>query len=313
MVKIAKSFFENNFVKLAKTDAFEKSDLFLYLKLSFGADPIFADKGFIKVIDEGDHLILSEHIYYDYFVGRGNYYITIPGLNFEHGTEITNTAQGLNMSKYGYAVVEMPLDVQNLVLEEFPNVPFKLTPLEQGMFEPYGTFKFNQTIWKNENLKISNSSAGMAYWGIKRFLEKNLSFSSILKALDDFDLNILKWRQGRSMEAHNAVDYKSFVNLITYNTNHCQQTRELFVGEHDWYDVTFNALFTNNWEALMNINQGKDQKNAFMVETSKAIIISGFNPKFYHEVGEMKGSGDLYVCTSNMSFKTITEKFSFNW
>ena len=115
------------------------------------------------------------------------------------------------------------------------------------------------------------------------------------------------------MLAHNGVDYRSFINMILYNTEHCRTSRALSLGEYDWYDQTFEALATHNYECLMNIKKSKVELHSFIVKSEKSVLINAFNPKFYHEVGEMTSQGSLYVCTANKSFKEITQRFDFNW
>jgi hypothetical protein len=197
-------------------------------------------------------------------------------------------------------------------LEYFNKLPYNQTSLAEGASEPFATLKLSENIW-SENSSLVSEETLMVKNHIQRFLEDQVSYSDILSSLNIFDLNFLEWQESRYMKAHNGVDYKSFINLITYNTEHCLEARSISVGSYDWYDETFNGLFTDNWEALMNIEKQKVESDNFQVDTDFALLINVFNPKFYHQVGEMKGRGSLYVCTANKSFKEITNKFEFNW
>lgn len=314
MIKIAQEFFQNNSVSLDTLEDFFKSDLFLYFKLLYGSEPVFSkENGFIKVINDKEKIILTEHIYYDYSDGKVEEgFITLPNLEIT-GTKIVNSNFGKQLSKKGYIQVDIPESYQELILGSFPSLDFKKTPLEEGLGEPSGTFKFHKNIWSEDLPNIKNQKPFLIYYGIKDLIKSFLEFSEVAKSFSAYDLNILEWTKGRSMTAHNGIDYKSFINLITYNTNHCSISREIMVGEYDWYEVVFNCLFENNFEKLMDIRYNNTQLDSFEVETSKAILINVFNPRFYHQVGEMRGDGKLYVCTSNMSFKSITDKYLMKW
>ena len=218
----------------------------------------------------------------------------------------------MELSTKGYAVVDVPDFYQASILSQFPEIPYKKTPESEGLKEPYATFKYREVIWDTE-LYIESETQKTIYYGIMSLLKDLIKFSGPLSGLDAFDLNLLQWRKGRSMEAHNGVDYKSFINMITYNTSHCDISREIQVGEFDWYDTTFQALAMNDFESLMDIQKDKRLYDSIEVKTSKAVLVNAFNPKFYHQVGEMVGEGDLYVCTSNMSFRNMLDKFDFKW
>jgi hypothetical protein len=313
MIRIAREFFEHNRVLLPKGVRFDQTDLCLYLKLLYGEAPAYGDRGIIKVIDTPEGELLTEHIYHDHAVGRGDRFITLPSLPLR-GTRITNCALGHSLSTRGYAPIEVSTREQSAVLARFREIPYRLTPESQGLDEPYGTFKFNPNIWGSGAPPEGDPSTESAvYWGIRKLLWDQLAHSEVLQSMDAYDLNLLEWRRGRKMTAHNGVDYKSFINLISYNTEHCTVTRALNVGTHDWYDTTFQSIFSGDFSPLMNIHVGKQELDSFQVTTGRAILVSVFNPRFYHEVGQMTGEGSLYVCTSNMSFRSITDRYQLAW
>lgn len=312
MYKIANDFFQAQEVKLPKTIAFEQTDLYVYLRMMSGSAPVKADQGIIKIIERDDHFLLVEHIYYDYYPEIVGKFYTIPGINLR-SIHIQNTQVGKNLSKKGYHVFARSDRDYLDVIDLMPKINFNLTPDYQGLGEPYATFKFNPTIWQKPLPEKMTGVAAQFYHGLKGILESMIDFSDVLASLDTFDLNVLEWQHGRNMDAHNGIDYRSFVNLITYNTDHCSKSRTISVGEFNWYESTFQALATNDYEALMAISDGKKLSEAIMVDTKKAVLVSVFNPKFYHEVGQMTGEGSLYVCTSNKSFKAITDRFDFRW
>jgi len=312
MIKIAEKFFKDQKVKIDSLDAFFKSDLSALLEMIYKTKTTFdKKKGLIKVVYLEGQYWLHEHVYYDHggenFIG----YINLEGLDID--PEIANTADGLYLSTKGYCLKSVPLEYQSLVMGSFSKINYRETPLEQGSLEPFATFKFNSSIWKEKVPEIKTSFEGLTYWGLKNLLDKYIEFSGVLSSLDAFDLNLLEWRKGRSMAAHNGVDYRSFINMITYNTEFCDQSREIMVGEYDWYDEVIKSARFDDWEPLMDIKKDKREITRFTVATSKALIINVFNPKWYHQVGEMKGSGKLYVCTANKSFHSIVNKISFKW
>lgn len=313
MYKCVEEFFKNNQVNIPRDVNLEDTDLYLYLKLAYGSMPYYDNNnGLIAVIKEPNSLLFVENVFYDYTYKSPDFYINIPGLNIQN-SKIKNCKIGHNLSKRGYCFVDIPSEYQQTVLHFFPSMSFKRTPVQEGLQEPYATRKFKSVIWSNEEPEFKNTKEQFVYSGMKILMESSVQFSEVLKAMNAFDMNILQWKKGRSMQAHNGVDYRSFVNLITYNTNYCLQTRDLAVGEYNWYDVVFECLVSENFEPLMDINQNKKEYERLSVRTSKGVLVNVFNPKFYHQVGEMKGEGDLYVSTANMSFKSIVDKFDFKW
>ncbi|MBT7610698.1 MAG: hypothetical protein HN576_13140 [Bacteriovoracaceae bacterium] len=311
MKKIAEEFFSHQKVWLSNEDSFEQTDLYLYLKLMYGEAPVFLDSGFIKVKKDNKGMTLFEHIYYDHCPEENELYITIPSLNLL-GTKIENSSLGEKLSKKGYISVSPSEELKSKALSFFNKLPFNPTNIKEGRCEPFATLKLSESIWKEDRPSTSKETLQVKDQ-IQSFLEKKISYSQVLASLNIFDLNFLEWQESRFMKAHNGVDYKSFINLITYNTDHCNSPRSISVGAYHWYDETFNGLFTNNWEALMNIEDKKREMDSFKVDTNFALLINVFNPRFYHQVGEMQGDGSLYVCTANKSFKEITNRFEFNW
>lgn len=312
MYKIAAEFFANQQVKLPKDSPFEKTDLYVFLRMMFGVAPIKSTQGLLKVVDRGDHWIIAEHIYYDYFEGEEAFYYSLPGLELT-SSKIKNCERGKNLSKNGYVVLERNDEEYLNVVGLMPKIKYNQTPEYQGLGEPYATFKFNDRIWMQPDQKKYVGIEKEFHQKLHKILNEMIDYSDVLNSLDTFDMNILEWRDGRDMEAHNGVDYRSFINLIVYNTDHCQKTRTISVGEYDWYEKTFQALATNDYEGLMNIREGKVLKDEIEVKTNKAVLISVFNPKFYHQVGKMMSTGSLYVCTANKSFKCVVDRFDFNW
>jgi hypothetical protein len=316
-IKVAEKFFSTNKFSLTSGDSFESTDLYIYLEMISGSKPVIDNtKGIIKVIKESekDTLHFYENIFYDFDEGLGEtaYYINIPGINID-SAKITNNPLGYKLATEGFAVVDVPDEYQKLILGNYPKMPFKKTPIEEGMGEPYATHKFSDSIWELDWPETKERYQNMVYFGVKDLLKGYLNFGGVLEGLDAYDLNLLQWKEGRSMEAHNGIDYRSFINLITYNTEHCSQTRDIAVGEYDWYNIVFESLKTGNYEPLMDIQKGKREFDKVTVQTSKAVLVNAFNPRFYHQVGKMEGEGSLYVCTSNMSFRSIVEKFDFKW
>lgn len=317
MFKIAKSFFEKGKTTLPKNISFEDTDLFIYLKIAYGETPIFSHKdGFIKVTkDDKGNQVLSEHIFFDEFIDTRNncLFITFNKLEGKLGRDIEISKIGYDLYKKGYAIIDIPYEYQQLVLRNFKKLNFIKTPEAYGINEPYATFKYHDSIWGFEKKVDLNSTSQMIYSGMDLLISEVTQFSSVLKSLDSYDLNVLHWKKGRSMDAHNGVDYRSIINLITYDTDNCFKSRDLMVGEYDWYDTVFQCLASLDFEPLMNITKGLNQINSIPVTTNKGILVNVFNPKFYHQVGEMKSDGDLYVCTSNKSWRSLVSNFDFKW
>lgn len=313
MIKIAKEFFEKNSVLLKSEDDFFQSDLYVYFKCLYKKNPIKSGTGFIKVIEKDGDLIFTEFVYHDDFSDEvASFYIGLEGVSFQ-GNKISNTSVGYDLSKKGYSVIQLSDFEKKETVNHYPLLEYKPTPLEAGEGEPTGTLKFSDHIWSERDFPQINSRDTKLRANIRSKLIEIIRFSSTLRSLNIFDLNILKWTKGRSMMAHNGIDYRSFINFITYNTENCETSRELFVGFYDWYELTFNSIFNNDFSDLMEIEKGKVLLDSIKVNTSYGVLVNSFNPRFYHEVGEMKSEGELFVCTSNMSFKEITKDIDFKW
>lgn len=311
MQKIAKKLFKEHKITLSTGFDFKSSDLYVYLKALYEKEPVYMDYGLFKVVEEDGQLVISEHIFYDYQPQKkAKCYIGFKELP-KHNNIIENTPFGFELSQKGYSIFKTTENEQN-VLSNYQNVSYRKTPIEQGLNEPEATFKFNDIIWGNKEPK-KNSTEGAVFSGLKEMIVSKSSFSSFLQSLNIFDANLLRWKKGRSMDAHNGVDYRSFLNLITYFTEGCPDTREVTLGEYDWYDTTFQSILSKNYDQLMNIQNEKIIIERHKVNTESAILINVFNPKFYHQVGEYKFDQPLYVCTANMSFKEITNDINFFW
>jgi hypothetical protein len=312
MLFIAKDFFNNQKVHLPSKEAFFESDLSKYFSLLYRGKPYYSDKGLIKVIKEDNGYSFYEHIFYDWSEGKeADCYINIEGINLL-GTNIINNNIGKHLSKKGYWGYQHPEWVIN-VLSKFPSFKYNRTGCEHSNFEPYATHKFGTQIWENKNPIFENEDIKIFYEGINKYMTDLVSYSEVLLSLDAYDMNTLEWRKGRSMEPHNGVDYRSMVNLITSNTDHCDSSRHLMVGEYDWYDTVFYCAASQDWEPLLNISTERVQSDAFLSDTKLGVLVNVFNPKFYHQVGEFKGEGKLYVCTANKTFRSIVDRFNFNW
>lgn len=312
MYKCAEQFFDSQTAVIPGNIPFQETDLFAYLKLMYGEEPVInQENGIIKIkyLEDGQYL-LTENIFYDRSYEH-DAFITLPSIQLK-SSDIKFSEIGFELSTKGYCIIDVPDYYKDNVLSRFNIMPYKKTPESEGYGEPYATYKFHEYIWDTD-LSFEDDEHKIVYYGILNLMLELIKFSEPLRALNAFDLNLLQWRKGRSMEAHNGIDYKSFVNLITYNTESCSKSRNISVGQFDWYDVTFEALAMGNYENLMNIQKGKQLFDSIKVDTSKAVLVNAFNPKFYHQVGEMTGEGDLYVCTSNMSFREVLDKFEFKW
>jgi hypothetical protein len=313
MLKLAKDFFNNQKIKVQTKEDFLKSDLYMHLFSLYGAKPYFSDKGLIKVVKEEDGYIFSEHIFYDWMEGKeAECYVNIEGIELI-GTKIINTEEGKQLSEKGYNSYQNPDWFMDRVLSKFPSFTYNRTGCEHSLFEPYGTHKFGSQIWETKDPIFPNEDIKIFYTEMKRYISQLITFSEPLMSLDAYDMNTLEWRKGRSMEPHNGLDYRSMINLITSNTEHCDSSRHLMVGEYDWYDTLFYCSASQDWEPLLNISTERKQTNAFVSNTNLAVLINVFNPKFYHQVGEFKGEGKLYVCTANKSFRSIVDRFDFSW
>ncbi|WP_127714871.1 hypothetical protein [Halobacteriovorax sp. HLS] len=311
MEKILKTFFDNAQVEISKNIRFEDTDLYDYLLKFYGAAPIFSENGFIKVVETKDSYILSENIFYDNYPSEDCRFISIEGLQI-NSSLIQNCDIGLNLSRNGFAIV--PVKNEALLASLKMMSSLKYTEAEHIVSnEPFGTIKFNDEIWKKAIFTPSQILEKIFYDGILDAFNQTISFSDILKSLDIFDLNILEWRRGLSMDAHNGVDYKSFVNMISYNTEKCSKSRTLKMGHFEWEEITKEAIKSSNYENLMSIDSSNVVLAEHEVETMSFVLVNSFNPRFFHQVSEFNSDGSLYVCTANKSFKSITEKFHFKW
>lgn len=323
MKYLAKFFFDNHYCIIDDIEDFYSTDLSFLFQLMYRGKLEFKDKGIIKVMkinnkDDPDHgkMIMMEHIFYDYEEDHKEKELELIGyFNIEgqeiKGTKITNTEFGKQLSQQGFTTIDMEkLDALEPLLA-FPKLDFKPTN-DETMGDPLATFKYNKTIWDN-NPTIANETEQIIYDGIFNTYEKILANSEVLQSLDRYDLNILKWEKGRNMTPHNGVDYRSMINMITYNTEHCSETRSIYAGIFDWYDITMQCAYLNDWEPLVNIKQQLKRLLDLPVNTKTGLIVNVFNPRYYHQVGMFRGEGQLYVCTSNKTFSGITNKFSFKW
>lgn len=315
MIYIAKDFFEKHYFTIKTIEEFQDTDLSFYFQMAYKANLELQDQGIIKLIKRGDLLIGYEHMFFDFARSHGHMgdevvgYLNIPDLKLG-GTEIANSLAGYNLSTKGHHVIEFS-DKEQDIMRKYPQMNFIPTG-DTSMMDPYATFKYNTAIWNNTP-KITNQDEQHVYDGIRNIYSDFFHGNQVLSSLDSYDLNILQWLKGRAMTPHNGVDYRSMINMISYNTDHCSETRSIMAGEFDWYDVTMSCAFREDWEDLIDIKQIRKQTIDLPVTTKKALVVNVFNPRYYHQVGEFKGEGELYVCTSNMSFKAITEKFKFKW
>lgn len=313
MLKIAKDFFNNQKIKLKNKEDFFNSDLHTHFLSFYRGKPYFSDKGIIKVVKEDDGYVFYEHMFYDWAEDQtADCFLNVEGMNIS-GTKIKNTIEGKHLSQKGYWGYQNPEWFITDVLNKFPSFTYNSLGCQDSAFEPYGTYKFSEYIWQNKNPTFESKDIEGFYKGTDRYISDLVSYSEILLSLDAYDMNALEWRKGRAMKPHNGLDYKSMVNLVTSNTDHCDSSRHLMVGEYDWYDTLFYCSASQDWEPLLNIETEKRQSEAFTSDTGLAVMINVFNPKFYHQVGEFKGEGKLYVCTANKSFRTVVDRFDFNW
>ena len=313
MISIAKDFFDNQKIYLKSIEDFFNSDLAVYFNLLYGGKPYLSDKGIIKITNTEKGYLFTEHIFYDWAEeNEAVSYINIEGIDLI-GTRILNNDIGKQMSKKGYYGYSHPEHFVKDVLTKFSSFTYNTKGCEHSMFEPHGTHKFGDHIWENKTPSFKSLDIETFYKGIKNYMTFLTSYSEVLMSLDAYDMNTLEWRKGRSMEPHNGVDYRSIINLITSNTEHCDSSRHLMVGEYDWYDTVFYCAKSQDWEPLINIQTQKKQTGAFLSDTRLGVLINVFNPKFYHQVGEFKGEGKLYVCTANKSFRSIVDRYDFNW
>lgn len=311
MEKILKEFFDNTQVEISKSVHFEDTDLYNYLANFYGGPPVFCDNGFIKVLERENSYILSENLFYDNFPQENGRYISIEGLDIKSSL-IANNDIGLSLSRNGFAIVPVKDEQLLASLKMMSSLNFKKSEYS-GSNEPFGTIKFNDEIWKETNFSASQILEKVFYEGILASLNKMISFSHVLQSLDIFDLNILEWRKGLSMDAHNGVDYKSFINMISYNTEECTNSRTLKMGYFDWEEITMNAIKHSDYEKLMSIDSNNIVLAEHEVDTKSIVLVNAFNPRFFHQVSEFKSDGSLYVCTANKSFKSVTQKFRFKW
>lgn len=116
------------------------------------------------------------------------------------------------------------------------------------------------------------------------------------------------------MDAHNGVDYRSFLNFITYNSQDTNLSRDLESGSFDWYDLTFNSILQNDFSPLMDINCDNIMIKRIKAQSSTLILINSFNPKFYHKVYDLnEENSTLYTSTANMTFSVIANDITFKW
>lgn len=313
MLEVAKDFFNNQKVKLKNKEDFFNSDLHTHFLSLYRGKPYFSDKGIVKVVKEDDGYTFSEHIFYDWAEGKdADCFLNIEGIDLI-GTKIINTPEGKHLSEKGYWGYQNPKWFIEDVLSKFTSFTYRTDGCDGSMFEPFGTYKFGEYIWQNKNPAFENKDIEAFYKGTHNYISELLSYSEVLQSLDAYDMNTLEWRKGRAMKPHNGLDYKSMVNLITSNTEYCDSSRHLMVGEYDWYDTLFYCSASQDWEPLLNIETEKKQLEAFTSDTKLSVMVNVFNPRFYHQVGEFKGEGKLYVCTSNKSFRSVVDRFDFNW
>ena len=312
MEKLAKSFFEKGYITIKNVDVFYKSDLFLYLKLLYKKEPIVSETGFIKVTKKDDSICLSEHIYHDLFPEDvALFYLTIPEIQIS-SSSIKNNRIGKNLHENGFALVDASKELIKSCLDIYPQLNYK-EEAGNTQNEPFATFKIHSEIWSGDVLPhISKRDIELKARMEKEF-RKIVEHSEILNSLNIFDVNFLEWTQDRDMDAHNGLDYRSFLNIITYNTNSTESTRALECGHYNWYDLTFECLFQNDFEKLMTIDNNLEKLETIEVKTNKIILVNSFNPKFYHKVYPLKSNTKIYTSTANFSFREITDDIKFIW
>ena len=309
--KLAEAFFSAGYVEVGTISEFFKSDLNEYFNLLYRQSLSVSNCGIIKVIKKNNKLILSEFIYYDYFPDdNAEFFLNYEFLNLK-SCRIENTAVGKKLSKNGYAILD--ITDKDLPIKKYPSLSFKPFSNENPLDEAYESFRFSEKIWDTCDENDTTQKEKQIREQLRKSLIEIVSFSDFLAGLDSFGVNFLKWKRGHYMNPHNGVDYRSFINLLTYNTEKCSQSRRIFLGEFDWYAPTFFCIKNNNFDPLLNIGEKRKLIEGVMVNTQKAVVINSFNPRFYHEVEEFKGEGELFVSTANLSYKAITKSLDISW
>jgi hypothetical protein len=306
MIKVAEKFFNEHYFALEHMSDFELTDLKLLLDRSFGGAVFDDEIGIIKIMrcKDTNMLFFFEHLFYDYTLTNDIYPLPLTFVGYistraisktvTRPVKIRNTFAGLSLSKYGFTSFDFGSmsDVTSL----YPEIIYDDV---QGYdpHEPYATKKYSEFIYDNKAL---DKRGEYIFRKLQNFSLNSLKFSTVLSYLDAFDANFLQWKKGLSMKPHNDYDYKSFVNLVSYNTEHTNKERKIIVGDFYWYDMYFNN------EDLCDIpdNKIKTQLSA-EATTQRAVMLNTFNPKFYHEAQTFDGDGEMYTCAANLSFKEM--------
>lgn len=314
MNKIANDFFEIGYSTINDIDTFFTSDLFVYLKSLYNKEPILASTGFIKVIKQEDSFVLYQHLYYDQVPNlTAEFYISLEGLNIE-SSNIINTDVGFSLFQNGYATIEVSDSFANKCISRYPHLDYYSGPENESGGEPNATFKLHPEIWSKSLLPNVKDTDIQLKENMLFYFREVISFSDVLLSLDLFDVNFLQWTSGRSMNAHNGVDYRSFLNFITYNSEETKKSRDLESGIFDWYDLTFNAIIQKDFTALMNINCNNIMIKKINAQSTTLVLINSFNPKFYHQVHDLREDNSvLYTSTANMTFSVIAQDIKFQW
>lgn len=310
MMKVAELYFKNQVIALNKLEDFFTTDLAKYLQLLYGVPSCLSDTGIIKIVKNQDIYFFFEHIFFDWaeeMMPEGEVvgYISLQGMNINPG-KITNTQQGRELSTNGFCVWYNNPEFIATTLEKMPLLSYS----DQGCdseIEASRTLKYNGQAWGEPTFK--EKIAEEFYNEIQANIKSKVSFSPILGSLDAFDMIAMEWERGRRILPHNDVDYRMLVNLVVYNTNYCEESRYICLGEYNWYDYMFYSLLTEDWEMTNNITASKEEKAAIIVDTNMSVMINVTNPRFYHEVMPFRGSGRLYGAPSHLGFRKIVDNY----
>jgi hypothetical protein len=310
MIKVAEVYFRNQVIALNKVEDFFSTDVAKYFELLYGVKTRLADTGFIKIVKWEDIFFFFEHIFYDWAEemmpeGETVGYISLEGIEFLPG-KIQPTKEGKELSSKGYCIWDNSQEFIAQTLEKMPILEYSDRGCNSEV-EASKTLKYNSKAWGEPSFNTAMAEA--FYNEIRDNIENKTSFSPVLQSLDAFDMIAMEWERGRRILPHNDVDFRMMVNLVVYNTNYCDESRYLCVGEYDWYDYMFYSLITQDWEMTNNITASKAEKEAILVDTNMSAMINVSNPRFYHEVLPFTGNGKLYSAPSHLGFRKIVDNY----
>ena len=302
MLKIAKDFFDYNIVDIKNIEEFFESDLCKYFEMLYKKKLVVSSSGFIKIVKKQGFVRLLENVFKEYG-DPSDQYITFEGINFNKG-DIEFSNIGSALSTHGYARANNTRSYIEDTLYKLPILPFSDLGCERAT-EPSRTLKFNSNAWGKPNFQ--NSTCRDVYKNVERELKRVVSFSPILSSMDAFDCIALEWNKGRRILPHNDVDFRMFVNMVSYNTEN-SGSRYLCTGSYDWYDYMFHSIITEDWEATNNIVADRKEENKIWADTNISVLVNVFNPRFYHEVSEFHGPGKMYSIPSHLSMHSIVDQ-----